>query len=97
MEERHVIKSIALPGTSDAIVLWKAVHNRHNARNDYNLVRLDSRGEIIWTAQLPELTNPDDFVDVSFHGNVLAANTWSCFLVTLDVNTGKLLTSAFTK
>jgi hypothetical protein len=97
VEDRRIVKSIALPGTSDAIVLWEGVLNRLNARNDHNLVRLNGRGEIIWTAQLPERTNPDSFVDVRFEGNVLAANTWSCYLVTLDAENGILLTKTFTK
>ena len=58
---------------------------------------LSSQGEIIWTARMPERTNPDFFVDVRLDDNVLAANTWSCFLVTLDADNGKLLSKTFTK
>ncbi len=97
MEDRRIVKSIELPGTCDTIILWEAIHNRLSARNDHNLARLDCRGEIIWTARLPERTSPDSFVDVYLDGNVLSANTWSCFHVTLDGNTGALLTETFTK
>jgi hypothetical protein len=38
MEDRRIVKSIALPGTSDTIVLWEKVLNRLNAQNDHNLV-----------------------------------------------------------
>jgi hypothetical protein len=62
-----------------------------------NPVCVDSGGAVVWTAQLPENTYPGCFVAVSVHGKTIKANTWSCYLVTLDKQTGKILTSEFTK
>lgn len=96
MADRRIIKSITLPGEADTIVLWEATPNHLNARNDHNLVRMNARGGIVWAAQLPQVGS-DSFVSVQMDNGKLLANSWSCFQVTLDIDTGRILTSVFTK
>ncbi len=78
------------------IVLWELLCDHLTARNDYNLVRMDAQGHIVWVAELPR-NDSDSFVDVRLDNGRLMGNTWSCYLVTLDIATGHILTAVFTK
>jgi outer membrane protein assembly factor BamB len=63
-----------------------------------NLVCLNSDGTIRWRAKLPENAGPSDcFVAVRMDGDLLLANTWSCYAVWLDPKTGETLRQSFTK
>jgi hypothetical protein len=54
--DRHILKTIELPGQDDTIVLREAKFNRLDARSDQNLVRLSADGDLVWAAQRPPLT-----------------------------------------
>jgi hypothetical protein len=63
-----------------------------------NLVCLNSDRTIRWRAKLPENTGPSDcFVGVRMDGDLLLANTWSCYAVWLDPKSGQTLRYTFTK
>ena len=59
------------------------------------LVRLDSEGCILWRATPP--TTQDCFVHATCDGRTLTANTWSCYLVSVDLQNGRVTVLAFTK
>jgi len=62
-----------------------------------NLVCFDAEGQELWTAELPKNTGPDWFVGVAVKNEMILARTWSCFDLTLDLKSGKILTAAWTK
>jgi outer membrane protein assembly factor BamB len=96
MNKRAIVrKAIDLPdGSGKLIVLdWSA----EGPKRRNNLVRIDTEGDEIWKAELPRGTCPDFFTDVRADGTTITANTWSCFMVTLDRETGTILSAQFTK
>ncbi len=96
MDNRIVVhKAIDLPdGSGKLIVLdWSS----DGPKRRHNLVRVDTEGDEVWRAALPQSSPPDFFTDVRFDGNTVWANTRSCWSVTLDLGTGKILSAVFTK
>jgi hypothetical protein len=82
MQDEKVHRSIDLPDGSGRLVLYDWSQNQ-----DYrleNLVCLDANGTVVWTARLPRNTGPDGFVEISLDGDVIRANTWSCYALKLD-------------
>jgi outer membrane protein assembly factor BamB len=89
------LETISLPDGSGRLILldWSA-----STTDRYcNLLCVNEAGDVIWTAQLPGNYSPDCFVHVHLEGTTIRANTWSCFLVTLDSHTGQLVSAEFTK
>jgi len=66
-------------------------------RSFQNLIMIDCQGNVIWRAELPDTSGPDAYVTASLQGQTLVANSWSCFRVTIDLQTGKILSQKFTK
>jgi len=85
-----VEKILPIPENTDLIVL---LSHKISFRN---ILRCHPNGKIVWLAELPTDSN-DVYTHIDWNGNSLTANSWSCFYVTLDINTGKILSSAFTK
>jgi hypothetical protein len=85
---------LPVPGTPDAIVLLSP-DAQLNGRFG-NLLRMSPDGSVSWQVE-PPFQNDDAFVAVAWVGDKLIANTWSCFRVAVDVNTGRLLETLFTK
>ena len=88
--------SAVLPvvGAADAVVLLDP--DAHMKEPFRNLVRISAGGAVIWRAELPGRTD-DAYVAVRFDGIQLQANTWSGYLVTLDIDSGRVLEATFTK
>jgi len=61
-----------------------------------NLMRLDNEGHLIWKAKPPG-GNLDYFTGVKWDGRVITANTWCCYIVSLDLENGEVTVLAFTK
>jgi hypothetical protein len=91
IEGREVIKDWDVPGSGDRIALLKSADKGH----DENLVRLTSAGSLVWRARLPE-TN-DYWVACLYEHPNLVANSWSCYQVRIDPETGLWISSTFTK
>jgi hypothetical protein len=89
--------SVVLPigGTNDAIVMLNPDACR--AGSFQNLLRVSADGSVMWRAELPGRQGDDAYVAVRWAGAQLLANTWSTYLVRLDVDTGRILESTFTK
>lgn len=85
-----VEKILPIPENVDLIVL---LSHKIPFRN---ILRCHPDGEIVWQAELATNSN-DVYTHVDWNGKSLTANSWSCFYVTLDINTGKILSSEFTK
>ena len=62
----------------------------------YNLARYTSNAVLVWTAELPE-SGTDSYVDAELKDGKLSANSWSCWFVEININTGKIIKSKFTK
>ena len=60
-----------------------------------NLLCVDPDGAVVWAAKLPSM--PDKFVAMRLTDDGICANTWSCYLILLDPDTGAELSITFTK
>ena len=90
-----MLKIVNLPDKTGRLVLrdWSGQSEPYR----HNLTLIDSDGEVVWVAELPKLAPPDFFVDVRVDGENIQANTWSCYLVTIERSTGRILDKIFTK
>ncbi len=52
---------------------------------------------LVWRAELPKGTMPECYVGVDVTGEIITGWTWICYRVTLNRQTGKILTEVFTK
>ena len=87
----HDIKSLLpIPNSDDKIVLlrYKLAFQ--------NVLRCRSDGSLVWQAELPEAIG-DFYTHIDWSKQGLRANSWSSFSVILDVESGKILSSVFTK
>ncbi len=81
---------LATPNSDDSIVVL-------NCKQAFsNVLRCGSNGSIVWMAELPEKSG-DAYTNIEWHEQNLRAFSWSGFSVILDVETGKILSSVFTK
>src|SRR5574341_1168038 len=90
-----VEKIMPMPGRPGCIVL---LDHREFSRSEIrylgNLINVGPDGKTIWS--VPLFRSHDSFVDFDWEGNMLFANTWSCFRVQIDLETGKILSRIFT-
>lgn len=86
-----------IPNSDDMIVL---LHFSHAFKN---LLRCHSDGSLVWQAEFPEIRigwsegMDDVYVAVELKNDRLWANSWSCYLVEIEADTGKVLQSFWTK
>jgi hypothetical protein len=83
-----------LPGSSDAVILLDYMTG---PKNFANLIRITPGGSVLWRAQPPEVSTNDAYVEVRWRGDALIANSWSGYLVQIDLTTGKPTSSEFVK
>lgn len=86
-----VVQVAHIPQSSGPVVLLDDTESAEN------LVRIDSLGNIVWVAELPEGNARDFYVQVGWDGVHLTANSWSCYRVVLDADTGRITERVFTK
>jgi hypothetical protein len=95
---RDAVDVVALPGTNDAVVLLKWPTDHHAKTSSIetwtNLVRITSDGGIVWRAG--GLDIEDRWTSVRW-ADGLFASTWTGFAVTLDADTGELVSRTFSK
>jgi len=96
---KPVRSAIALPGTDDAVVVLDCGAGERLPggviRGWPNLVRVRADGSVAW--RTTALDAQDSWVSVQWSSGVLTANTWTCFAVTLDPDSGAKLSQRFTK
>jgi len=88
-------KRIELADNLGSVILYDS--DSHVSRNGSNLMRLNPDGHVLWKASLPGTDWDDCFMDVAWDGSILKASTWSGHLVTLDMKSGDITESVFTK
>ena len=95
--DAKVLTRLALPDDLGYIVLYEWTSDFEIHRG--NLTRTDNEGREIWRAKPPaEIRVKDDcFVAVRWSGNGLTANTFSSYLVSVDVTSGSVTLLQFTK
>lgn len=90
----QVMDRVDLPDNAGSIVLydWMA----EDVRDGRNLMRVDPDGNILWKAS-PPTGKQDCFTRLQWDGHTLTANTWSCYRVKVDPQSGNVIVLEFTK
>ena len=91
LEGRTIQQKWAIPGSTDRLVFLEAQGRFH----DENLVRVTDSGELVWRAELPQ--TGDWWVECRFEAGAIYANSWSSYLVRVDLASGEALAKTFTK
>jgi hypothetical protein len=91
---RKVQVALPLPGGARCVVLL-ADDTRESERAFKNLFCIERDGTIVWTAKLYQPI--DAFMDAELSPEGLIAGTWSCFRVTMNPETGQVISEVFTK
>ncbi|HEY2951379.1 MAG TPA: hypothetical protein VGK40_02285 [Verrucomicrobiae bacterium] len=60
-----------------------------------NLLCIGRDGNVVWQAELPD--QPDAFVEFEIKSDGLRAWTWSCWMLKLDLGTGRIIEREFVK
>jgi hypothetical protein len=98
IEGRPVRQAASLSETPDAIVLLEPPLIEDSRQPFPNLLRVGPDGQVVWRAELPEPGDwTDEYVEFGHRDGKLTANSWSCFHVVLDPETGRILSKKFTK
>jgi|HubBroStandDraft_1064217.scaffolds.fasta_scaffold1214561_1 outer membrane protein assembly factor BamB len=84
---------LPIQGSNDCIVLCDP---GAQPRGFKNLFRVTPNGDVAWEADLPS-SGEDFYLSVRYTNDVVLANTWSGFLVQLDLNTGRVARRTFVK
>ncbi|MBY0273458.1 MAG: hypothetical protein K2X02_08675 [Alphaproteobacteria bacterium] len=79
------------------IVLYDRDSNIRKWGQFPNIICLDSKGEKIWTVELPTTDTGDSYSRMQFKNGKLIADSWCSFSCEINVNTGKIIESIFTK
>ncbi len=85
-------KWLALPGSTDRLVL---LSYEGGPARFANLSRVQADGSELWVAQPPE--SQDAWVDVDLQGGLVVATSWSCWRVSLALDSGEEVARVFTK
>lgn len=89
-------KRMSIPGSPDFIQLIP-YHSLGRPKHFQNLSRCSTSGRIVWTAELPTRSENDAYVEAQIEGNQVIAWSWSCFRVKLNLESGVIEDTVFTK
>lgn len=89
-----VQKVMTIPDSNDCVLL---LNPGSGWRPFANLWRYSFETGVIWQAELPSLAGGDAYIDFELDESGLSARSWSSFRVTLDLASGRILLSRFTK
>jgi hypothetical protein len=96
---RPAWKELALKDSPDTIVLINPDLGPMD-RPFRNLLRRDTQYRIVWIAELPDplaAERYDSYVEMSWAGDAIAANSWSGYYVLIDPETGHIRSGEFVK
>jgi len=94
----YPIKSIIyLENKQSFIVLYNRDSNIRKWGQFPNIICLNSKGEKIWTVELPTTDTGDSYYQMEFEDGKLIADSWCSFSCEVDVNTGKIKEAIFVK
>jgi hypothetical protein len=90
-------RRIEIPGSSDVIELLP-YNSSGRPKHFQNLSRCSASGESLWVARLPTIPGDNDaYVDAEIRDGRVLAWSWSCFRVELNIESGRIENSIFTK
>ncbi len=70
---------------------------KKSAKRFHNLVAYDFDNNLIWEAELPTDSDADCYTDAEVEDDTLSAFSFSGYRCMIDVETGRILSSSFTK
>jgi hypothetical protein len=83
---------------SDGRILVLENHNKYENGLKSNLYCLNQNIEIEWFLPTDiDKDGLDNYVGFTTNGNDVFANTWNCFRVEIDIETGQIMNKQFTK
>jgi hypothetical protein len=91
---KKVQVALPLPGGARCVILL-ADDPRKSEKAFKNLFCIERHGTVVWTAKLYQPI--DAFMDAELGEEGLIAGTWSCIRVTMNPETGEVLSEVFTK
>ena len=83
-----------VPNSEDAVVLLDYMAG---PKVFANLIRMTPEGRVVWRAAPPEQSGSDAFVECRWRGGAFMANSWSGYLLEIDLATGRPTSSEFVK
>jgi hypothetical protein len=89
-----MVPMIQLPGSNDVLELAPTTDDLGYTAS---ITRRRLDGTAAWTALPPRGDVQDAWTAVQVNGNEVVANSWSCFQVRLDLDTGREIARQFTK
>jgi hypothetical protein len=89
-----MVPTIPLPGSSDVLELAPTIDGLGYTAS---ITRRRRDGSAAWTALPPRGDPQDAWTAVRVDGQQVVADSWSCFEVRLDLDTGKEINRQFTK
>jgi hypothetical protein len=98
-----VARLIDLPGTNECVALLDTFSTQphyprgFDPKQESNLLRCRGDGSIVWRAEIPKPTQHDSYVYAILEAGVLWANSWSCYRNRINLETGRIEESVFTK
>ena len=98
LPEGYAVRAVAaIPETDDCLVLLKGDTDKASQPGHFeNLWRYSYETGVIWRAELPQ-SGSDCYVSFALEAVGLRANSWSCYLVAIDIETGRIQSRTFTK
>lgn len=89
-----MLMTLPIPGSEDILDLAPSDDGMGYAAS---ITRRRSDGSSLWAVLAPEGSRQDAWVAVRLEGPRVIANSWSCYLVHLDLDTGEEIVRTFTK
>lgn len=89
-----MLTTIPIPDSDDTLDLAPGEDGLGHA---VRIARRRNDGSVRWTAVPPEGEPQDAWTAVRLEGPRVIANSWSCYLVQLDLETGREISRMFTK
>ena len=89
-----MVTTMPIPDSDDILDLAPADDGLGCAAS---ITRRGSDGSVRWTAIPPKVEPQDARTAVRLEGQRVIANSWSCYLVQLDLETGNEIARTFTK
>ena len=98
LPEGYAVRAVAaIPDTDDRLVLLESDTGKASRQNHFeNLWRYSHEKGVIWRAELPQ-SGANYYVAFELQTGGLWANSWSCFRVAIDLETGTIRSKTFTK
>jgi outer membrane protein assembly factor BamB len=94
----YPIQSIVyLENKQNFIVLYDMDSNIRKWGQFPNIICLNSKGEKIWTVELPTTSTGDSYCQMELEDGKLIADSWRSYSCEIDVNTGRIINKLFFK